>query len=341
MLNQFLIRKAAFRSVKPCFRSLSLMKYRNFSTFTVDLYENRFLTSNMFCLVRNPVLSQPFISVTHNIKIPIEDGKTLEDMERETLDKHNLSSLDFYTHDGAKIARSTSSEALSSLPYFKLVIDKSKEYIVISEESFNKYELEGNVKNFYDYCKENEMNDDKALLLSKYCSDVVDKISKKKKWSKDEFIHEAFEGLVQVAHEIREEKEVLQAQYDLLKDHRRPLDIVRGKIEREAEMFARRRIFTMFYFIAAQYVLVQYGTYILFSWDIMEPLTCGMTLGDAVLAYMFWAKTKSSYTLSGIFNHFYNKRKNKLAKRENFDQENYEKIQTALSILKKRIRELK
>lgn len=66
-----------------------------------------------------------------------------------------------------------------------------------------------------------------------------------------------------------------------------------------------------------------------------------MTLGDAVLAYIFWALTKSSYSMSGVFDYYYNKKKNKLAKKENFDQENYKKIETALAMLKKRIRELK
>jgi hypothetical protein len=266
-------------------------------------------------------------------------------MEATTRSTSGVKSLDFYTHDGARIAKSTYAETLSDLPYFRLIVDDTKEYIVISEKSFSfqnqKYELEGNVKKFYDYCKEMQMDDDKALLLSKYCSSVVAKLSTKKEWTKEDLIDEAFEGMVRVAHDNREEKEVLTAQYDLLKDHRRPLDVVKGNIERDAESHARRRIFLMFYVIASQYLMVQYGTYILFSWDIMEPITCGMTLGDACVAYFFWAFTKSSYSLSGVFGYYYNKRKNKLAKKENYDQENYEKIETALAILKRRIRELK
>lgn len=320
-------------------------RLRKFSTLTSDFYENRFLTSNMFCLVRNPLYSAPFISVTKNMKIPIREGDTIDDMEKSTKASNQIRSLDFYTHDGARIARTTLSETLSSLPYFKLVIDSSKEYIVISEKSFSfqnqKYELDGSVKKFYDYCKDLQMDDDKALLLSKYSSLLIGKLSTRQEWTKDDVIDEIFEGLVRVAHDIREEKEILQAQYDLLKQHRKPLDIVKGNIEREAELYARRRVFMMFYIIAAQYLLVQYGTYILFSWDIMEPFTCGMTLGDGVMAYIFWAITKNSYSLSGIFDYFYTKRKNKLAKKENFDHNNYEKIETALAMLKRRIRELK
>lgn len=280
-----------------------------------------------------------------NINIPIEDGQTIDDIESSAQRGSGVRSLDFYTHDGARIVRSTLAETLTSLPYFKMIIDHQKEYIVISEKSFSfqnqKYELEGNVKKFYDYCKDMKMDDDKALLLSKYSSHLVDKLSKQPEWSRKEFIDEAFKGLIHLAQENREEKDILQAQYDLLKDHRRPLDVVKGNIEREAEIYARRRVFSMFYIIFSQYLLVQYGTYIMFSWDIMEPFTCGMTLGDAVVAYFFWAWTKKSYSLSGIFDYFYTKRLNKLSKKENFDQENYKKIETALAMLKKRIRELK
>jgi hypothetical protein len=185
-----------------------------------------------------------------------------------------------------------------------------------------------------------DIEEDKALLLSNYCSALNKKLSEQKQWNKDDFVNKSLECLVQVAHNVQTEKEIIQYQYDVMKEYRRPMDIVRGDIEHQADEYAKRRIMTMFYFIATQYLAVQYGTYVLFSWDIMEPLTCAMTLGDAVLAYFFWALTKKSYNLPGIYNYFYEKRIKKLAKKRHFDQEKYDKIQTALAMLKKRIRKL-
>ena len=226
-----------------------------------------------------------------------------------------------------------------------MVVDNDREYIVISEKSFSfqnqKYELEGNVKNFYDYCKSIEIPDEKALVLSKYSSSLFDKMANRQNWTKQEFLDKALELLIDNAHEAREEKDVVRAKYDLLKTHRKPLDEVKSRIERDSELYAKRKILTMFSVIFSQYVLVQYGTYIMFSWDIMEPITCAMTLGDAVFAYLFWAWTKTSYSMSGVFQHYYNKKKAKLSKKENFDEEQYEKIQSTLSIMKKRLNELK
>lgn len=155
MFNRYLFR-ATRKAVPSVGVNLSQMvRQRKFSTLVLDNYEKCFLTSNMFCLVRNPLFSRPFISVTQNIRIPIDEGKTISDLETESASQNGTRSLDFYTHDGARIARSTSAETLCSLPYFKLTIDQAKEYIVISEKSFSfqnqKYELEGNVKQYYDY----------------------------------------------------------------------------------------------------------------------------------------------------------------------------------------------
>ena len=40
--------------------------------------------------------------------------------------------------------------------------------------------------------------------------------------------------------------------------------------------------------IAAQMVFTQYGTYYLYSWDIMEPLCCLFGILDMNLAYLYW-----------------------------------------------------
>ena len=70
-------------------------------------------------------------------------------------------------------------------------------------------------------------------------------------------------------------------------------------------MYAHRRILTYFGVVFGQYLAVMYGTYAVFSWDIMEPLTCGMTLADAFIAYCFWVWTKQNYDLGGIKQHYY------------------------------------
>ena len=90
----------------------------------------------------------------------------------------------------------------------------------------------------------------------------------------------------------------------------------------------------------AQYLLVQYGTYIAFSWDIMEPITCGMTLGDAIVAYFFWIWSKRPYSIGGLKEFFFERKKQKLIRKRGLDYENFLKTEEAIAIIKNRLREL-
>ena len=340
MINQFLFKRAR----STLWQKIGMIRqFSQANAVLTESYEKKFTITNQFCLMRHPLYSNPFISVSNKFTIPIIEGKTIGDIQADM--KSKSTDVCFYSHDNTKIARSNPASLLLDLPYFKLVVNENLEYVVISEKSFSfqnqKYELKGNAKSFYDYCKTIPMDDDKAVLLSRYSSRLFENLNDKKTWTKGEFLDESVKALSKVASEASEEKDIILSQRDLLKKHRKPMDEIRGNIERDAELSAKRRIFTMFYVIASQYLLVQYGTFIMFSWDIMEPITCAMTLGDAVLAYIFWWLTKNSYSISGVYDYFYKKRLRKLEKKNNFDRGKYEMITTTLDVLKKRLHELK
>lgn len=63
--------------------------------------------------------------------------------------------------------------------------------------------------------------------------------------------------------------------------------------------------------IATQFALVQYGTYVAFSWDIMEPITACISLSDAICGYYFWLWAKKPWDLSSLRSHFYERELNK------------------------------
>lgn len=72
----------------------------------------------------------------------------------------------------------------------------------------------------------------------------------------------------------------------------------------------------------------------------MEPFTCGMTLGDSICAYLFWIWSKNPYSLDGLRDFFYERKKNKLIKKNSIDYENFLKTEEAILIIKKRLQEL-
>jgi hypothetical protein len=73
-------------------------------------------------------------------------------------------------------------------------------------------------------------------------------------------------------------------------------------------------------FIFWQFMLVQYGTYIAFSWDIMEPITCCMTMGDAYLAYIFWFWNKKSWGVKGVWSTIYERKKLRLMRKQKVEE---------------------
>lgn len=112
------------------------------------------------------------------------------------------------------------------------------------------------------------------------------------------------------------------------------------EIERAADRSARRVLWSFASIFVTQFALIQYGTYLAFSWDIMEPITCGMTLGDVVCGYFFWIWTKRPYSLEGLRDHFFERKKAKLVKKNAVDYENYLRTEEAIKIIKNRLKEL-
>lgn len=78
----------------------------------------------------------------------------------------------------------------------------------------------------------------------------------------------------------------------------------------------------------------------MFSWDIMEPITCAMTLGDAVLGYLFWMWSKKGYEASSIHEYFYQRRLAKIIRKNRFDKERFQMVKDSIRIIKKRLYEI-
>jgi hypothetical protein len=108
----------------------------------------------------------------------------------------------------------------------------------------------------------------------------------------------------------------------------------------QAHTTARRVLFSFLTVFVTQYVGIFYGTYLSFSWDIMEPITCGMTLGDTVFAYFFWLWSNKPYTVDGLRSFFFERKKAKLIKKYNLDYDNFLKTEEAIKIIKERLKEL-
>jgi len=159
-------------------------------------------------------------------------------------------------------------------------------------------------------------------------------------WSHNEILILIREILAEEAFTVKEEREILEQQLQLLERQREPMARRIAEIEQKADRSMRRALWTFASVFVTQFALVQYGTFLAFSWDVMEPITCGMTLGDSLCAYLFWIWSKRPYSLDGLREHFFERKRQRLIKRNRLDYDSYVKTSEAIVIIKARLKEL-
>ena len=81
--------------------------------------------------------------------------------------------------------------------------------------------------------------------------------------------------------------------------------------------------------IMMQFAMSQYGTYVVFSWDIMEPIMACVTLSDAVAGYIFWLWCGKPWDLDSWRSHYYEKELRKRLAKHNINKHELENLQSA------------
>lgn len=83
---------------------------------------------------------------------------------------------------------------------------------------------------------------------------------------------------------------------EVLYEKRAIVTELRDSIERSFRKKSKRRVKFLYSVILAQMAFTQYGTYVKYSWDVMEPICCLFGIFDSILAYTFWILNNSDYT---------------------------------------------
>ena len=82
----------------------------------------------------------------------------------------------------------------------------------------------------------------------------------------------------------------------------------------------------MFSLLFTQIMAIQYGTYVLYSWDIMEPITCLLGVFDMIVAYSFWLFTNNPYSYEAIGHRFVENRRVRYYRKDQLDLSEIEDI---------------
>lgn len=144
------------------------------------------------------------------------------------------------------------------------------------------------------------------------------------------------------ANQIRLEQNSLRSHIEVMKKNFEWEFQQKDEIEKRAGRHVNRVLWGFFSVIAAQFTVIQYGTYHLYSWDIMEPITCMMTMGDLCVGYVFWMLAgHRDYGMNGISDYFYQRKLRKLYRKKRINQEEMTNVVTVIKDLENRISLLK
>lgn len=128
---------------------------------------------------------------------------------------------------------------------------------------------------------------------------------------------------------VNQERDALMHELSLIDEAIRPLQ---GEIENckeQANLTSSRISFGFFATIGLQFALSQYGTYVMFSWDIIEPITACVSLTDAIAAYFFWLWAGRPWDIRALRQFFFERKWKKLMKKQNINYSKFEELTKA------------
>ena len=132
---------------------------------------------------------------------------------------------------------------------------------------------------------------------------------------------------------VNAEKEGLIQQLELIVEALEPLRKEEENAKEAAHVKSVRYGNIFFSVIATQFALSQYGTYILFSWDIMEPIMACVSLSDAIAGYFFWIWAGRPWDLDAVRAHFYERELNKRLVKHKINKEEMEQLKKTRQLI--------
>lgn len=146
-------------------------------------------------------------------------------------------------------------------------------------------------------------------------------------------------AILQFGTQVNHQRKLFEAQLKLVKSqHAFELEIHEESTQK-ASNYAQKQIKRFYNIILMQFLAVQYGTYHLYSWDIMEPITCMMAMADVSVGYLFWMLSgKHDYGMDGIKSYYFNKKYKKLLKKKGINPEDMQNILQTINDIEERIK---
>eukprot|EP00922_Rhytidocystis_sp_ex-Travisia-forbesii_P017390 GHVS01025944.1.p1 GENE.GHVS01025944.1~~GHVS01025944.1.p1 ORF type:complete len:370 (+),score=90.84 GHVS01025944.1:466-1575(+) len=120
----------------------------------------------------------------------------------------------------------------------------------------------------------------------------------------------------------------------------KPLEESKALLDRRVQRYGQLCVWSCVFAFSLQWTMLFYGTYYLFSWDIVEPLTYFLGSIDAVVGYIFAATMKRNYSASSLRLATEERRRRQLQRRIGFDPQELESVREEIAKIQKHLQSL-
>jgi hypothetical protein len=196
------------------------------------------------------------------------------------------------------------------------------------------------MKPYYDDLLSSDIPPEQALEMAKlnYNLEHLMEFSDKSEFTQKDLWLLLRSCLSDQASQTRSGRALLLEGLQILKSQVAAVDQVMNACEQQGAATAKNRVLAFSSIIAGQFMLFQYGTYVAYSWDIIEPIACVTGFLDAFFASVFYVRFNGDWNVAGINKYYTNKYKTKKVRKENIDMERYEELKDAILKIEERLK---
>ncbi len=141
----------------------------------------------------------------------------------------------------------------------------------------------------------------KRSILSNFANQVIDEVLKVKNSQgkiNGHTLQKIIEGKVQAdSLRIKMELDKIEQMLKVLYQKKASILEIKSAVEEKFSARSKRRLKALYSLIIFQMMFTQWGTYVKYSWDVMEPICNLFGIFDSILAYSFWLAKNDDYSL--------------------------------------------
>lgn len=152
----------------------------------------------------------------------------------------------------------------------------------------------------------------KRSILSNFVNQVIDEILKVKTSNgkiNGHTLQKIIEGKIQGdSLKLKTDLDRIEQMLKVLYQKKQSILEIKTAVEERFTTRSKRRLKALYSLIIFQMMFTQWGTYVKYSWDVMEPICNLFAIFDSILAYSFWLSKNDDYSLENFEKSFIDSR---------------------------------